>query len=49
MGERYHFVCHECAEEGVYGDHSEAITVKESHVRRTGHRVSLSNIESQVA
>lgn len=44
MGVRHHFVCHECAEEGVYSDRSDAETAEESHVKQTGHDVSLRNI-----
>ncbi len=44
MGGKFHFVCHECVEEGVYADRSEAVTARDTHVDRTGHRVSLRQI-----
>ena len=49
MGEKYHFVCHECDEEGVYRDRSEAVSVRDAHVDRMDHRVSLRNIAKQTA
>ena len=49
MGGTYHFVCHECPEEGVYSDRNEALAVRDDHVDHTGHRVSMSNISSPVA
>ena len=44
MGGLFHFVCHECTEEGVYEDRSEAVAVRDSHVDRTDHRVSVQNV-----
>lgn len=48
MGGRFHFVCHECTEEGVYEDRGEALATRDEHVERTGHRVSLEDIAEQV-
>lgn len=44
MEPAYHFVCHECPEEGVYADRSEAEGVRDAHVERTDHRVSLQDV-----
>lgn len=49
MGGKYHFVCHDCTEEGVYSDHTEALSARDSHVDRTDHRVSVGKISDQVA
>lgn len=49
MGGQFHFVCHECSEEEVYEDRSEATDARETHVRETDHRVSLQNIADPVA
>ncbi|SFR93023.1 hypothetical protein SAMN05216559_1203 [Halomicrobium zhouii] len=49
MGERFHFVCHECTEEGVYEDRDEALDVKNDHVAATEHRVSMENISERPA
>lgn len=49
MGERFHFVCHECTEEGVYDDRDEALATKDEHVARTDHRVSMENIADPAA
>ena len=49
MGGRFHFVCHECTEEGVYSDRTEAVAAQESHVEETDHRVSLEDIADPVA
>lgn len=45
----FHFVCHECAEEGVYDDRSDAKTARDAHVDETAHRVSLRQIADGVA
>lgn len=44
MGERFHFVCHECTEEGVYDDREAALAARNEHVEATDHRVSMENI-----
>lgn len=44
MGVRFHVVCHECTEEGVYGDREAARATREEHVDETGHRVSMKDI-----
>lgn len=49
MGGTFHFVCHECTEEGMYSDRTEAMATRDSHVARTDHRVSVQNISEPVA
>lgn len=49
MGKRFHFVCHECTEEGVYEDREAALSTRDDHVAQTDHRVSLENIADPVA
>lgn len=49
MGGWFHFVCHECAEEGVYSDRTEAAAARETHVKLTDHRVSLQDISDPMA
>lgn len=49
MGGTIHVVCHECTEEGVYEDLTEAVTVRETHVDETGHRISVLDIATPAA
>lgn len=49
MDERFHFVCHECAEEGVYEDRGTALAARDEHVARTDHRVSTRDIADPTA
>lgn len=44
MGKGFHLVCHECTEEGVYGDRQRAVSARERHERDADHRVSLLDI-----
>jgi len=44
MGERFHFVCHECTEEGCTRTATRALAAKNTHVAATDHRVSMENI-----
>lgn len=49
MGSTFHFVCHDCPAEGVYGDRAAAEDVRDAHVDETGHRVSLRDVADTVA
>lgn len=42
-------MCHECMEEGVYEDFSEAVTIRQAHADETGHRISVLDIAGPAA
>jgi hypothetical protein len=46
MDEAFHLVCHDCPEEGVYGDRRSAESALERHEREAGHRMSLLDISA---
>lgn len=44
MEEAFHLVCHDCPEEGVYGNRMTAEAARERHASEADHRLSLMDV-----
>ncbi|MFB6309350.1 MAG: hypothetical protein ABEH35_08480 [Haloarculaceae archaeon] len=48
MAGTYHLVCHDCQEEGMYDDHTDAVDARTEHERETSHRMTVQDITRSV-